>query len=320
MQLRAARIVIVALVLLIYGCAPPIRSTAPGPLTRGQLAEFWQDVDPRGRDLFGGVGGSRVVPDPDAEFVMLARDASGFSVSYDLRGPLGVEWSAKIGPEAQPEVTTSRILWGMGYRQPPVSYLARWRLRDGEALRTEGPARFRPKLEDFKNAGTWSWQQNPFVDTQAYRGLIVLLMIVNSTDLKNDNNAIYEWYENARVVERWYVVKDLGASLGTTGKYYPERNNVDLFEQHGFVTGVEKGRVRFAYRGRHQELLDIITPRDVRWTCDRLARLGQRQWHDAFRAGGYDRAAADRYVRRITEKIRQGQRLELAPRPRERRG
>jgi len=311
---RVAHRVIVMLILLISGCAPVIRSTAEGPLTRDQLAEFWEDIDPRSRDLFAGVGDNRVVPDPDAEYILLERDTGGFSVSYDLEGPLGIEWSAKIGEEAQPEVTTSRILWGMGYRQPPISYLPQWTLRDGKARRTEGPARFRPKLEDFKQDGTWSWQQNPFVDTQAYRGLIVLLMVVNSTDLKNDNNSIYEWHDNGRLVDRWYVVKDLGASLGTTGKFYPERNDIDEFERHGFITGVEDGRVRFAYRGRHQELLRIITPADVRWMASRLGRLDERQWRDAFRAGGYDRETTDRYIRRIRQKIEQGLSLPGAPR------
>lgn len=319
MRRCVANAITVALLLLIAACAPAIRSTASGPLARDRLAQFWEDIDPRTRDLFAGIGANRVVPDAEAEFVLLKRDTGGFSTSYDVKGPLGIEWSAKIGDEAQPEVTTSRILWGMGYRQPPVSYLPRWRLRDGAAVRMEGPARFRPKLEDLENAGPWSWQQNPFVDTQAYRGLIVLLMIVNSTDLKNDNNAIYEWHDNGHVVDRWYVVKDLGASLGTTGKYYPRRNDVELFEQHGFISEVEHGRVRFAYRGRHKELLRIITPADVRWLCSRLARLEPRQWRDAFRAGGYDRGTSDRYIRRIAEKIRQGQDLPAAPGP-ERKG
>jgi hypothetical protein len=303
---RAPHRLTLVLILLISGCAPVIRSTADGPLTRDRLAEFWEDIDPRSRDLFAGVGGNRVAPNPDAEYILLKRDGSGFSVSYDLEGPLGVEWSAKVGEEAQPEVTTSRLLWGMGYRQPPITYLPRWTLRDGAARRTEGPARFRPKLEDFENAGTWSWQQNPFVDTQAYRGLIVLLMIVNSTDLKNDNNSIYEWHDKRHIIDRWYVVKDLGASLGTTGRFYPKRNDIDEFERHGFITGVEHGHVRFAYRGRHQELLRIITPADVRWMCSRLARLDEQQWRDAFRAGGYTRATTDRYILRIQQKIQQG--------------
>ena len=70
-------------------------------------------------------------PPPDADYKLKAKDATGFSVSYDVIGPDGVEWSAKIGPEAQTEVVLSRILWGLGYHQPPIYYLPSWRLDDG---------------------------------------------------------------------------------------------------------------------------------------------------------------------------------------------
>ncbi len=42
------------------------------------------------------------------------------------KDPDGLEWSAKIGPEAQTEVVVSRILWGLGYHQPPIYYLPSW--------------------------------------------------------------------------------------------------------------------------------------------------------------------------------------------------
>ena len=44
------------------------------------------------------------------------------------RVPTACEWSAKIGPEAQTEVVVSRILWGLGYHQPPIYYLPSWTL------------------------------------------------------------------------------------------------------------------------------------------------------------------------------------------------
>ena len=101
---------------------------------------------------------------------------------------------------------------------------------------------------------------------------------------------MYERRKDDRVVGRWYVVKDLGATLGTTGRMDPKRNDIDAFEPHGFITGVRDGHVTFAFRGRHQELLRVITPDDVAWMCNRLARLTPAQWKDAFRAGGYDEA------------------------------
>jgi hypothetical protein len=291
-------------------CAPAVRSTVIGPLEPSRLAEFWEDVDPRTRDLFHGVAGREVQPDPKAVYTVKATDTTGFSISYDVEDESGVEWSVKMGDEAQSEVTASRIVWAMGYQQPPNAYLARWHWREGEARRLENGGRFRPKLPTLKNAGIWAWHENPFVGTQAYRGLLVLMMILNSTDLKDDNNAVYERRRNDRLIGRWYAVKDLGATLGTTGRIDPKRNDIGAFEPHGFISGVRGGRVTFAFRGRHQELLRVITTGDVAWMCNRLARLTPAQWRDAFRAGGYDEALAARFIGRIQQKIAEGQALQ----------
>ena len=60
------------------------------------------------------------------------------------------------------------------------------------------------------------------------------------------------------------------------------------------------GRVKLDWRGRHDALLDDITPADVRWICSRLDALTDAQWQDAFRAGGYSTSnCADRFIRRL---------------------
>ena len=41
-----------------------------------------------------------------------------------------------------------------------------------------------------------------------------------------------------------------------------------------------------------------------------MARLSDAQWHDAFRAGGYSREDAARYIAKFKEKIVQGLALE----------
>ena len=121
------------------------------------------------------------------------RTRAGFSVSYDVTGPDGLEWSAKIGPEAQTEVVLSRILWGLGYHQPPIYYLPSWRLDSGDGEPTVvSEARFRPKLPNLPRAEeVWSWADNPFSGTRELKGLLVVLLMLNSTDLKDSNNSIY---------------------------------------------------------------------------------------------------------------------------------
>jgi hypothetical protein len=105
---------------------------------------------------------------------------------------------------------------------------------------------------------------------------------------------------------RWYVVKDLGASLGETGRFDPRRGYIDGFERERFTTAVSEGFVRFAFKGRHQELLQRITPADVQWISERVLKITDHQWHDAFRAGGYDEAISARYIARIKAKAAEG--------------
>lgn len=284
-------------------CAPPpIQPTAAEGNIRQEL---W--VEPSSsRDLFYGVGGRELAPQRDAVYEIEKRDPSGFSTTLDMKDPSGREWSAKLGAEAQAEVVSSRIAWGMGYHQPPSYFVATFKAKEGRDELQEQHARLRPKVSWIDSRETWSWHQNPFVDTQAYRGLLVLMMVLNSTDLKDDNNNTYLVRRRGRAPVLWYTVKDLGASLGATGKLYPERNDIDEFEKHGFIERVEGRTVRFAFGGRHQELVKSLTVDDVKWTCRRLARLSDRQWEQAFTAGGYPENVRRRYIARIKDKIAEG--------------
>lgn len=301
--------------LIVIGCGGGIAIRTPErPPSPDQIKELWIDPGNQPRDLFWGVGGQKYAPAPDAVYTFEARDDVGFSSSYDVRDPQGVEWSAKIGPESQSEVVLSRVLWGLGYHQPPVYYLPSWKLeRDGH-VRIESEARFRPKLPQLERLKEyWWWQQNPFVGTHELSGLLVVLAMFNSTDLKNDNNSIYKLTEPWEGADRWFVVRDLGASLGETGKLFPRRNWLDGFEKHGFITAIDGARVEFDYVGRHQELLSMIHPPDVQWAAQRMQRITDTQWRDAFRAANYADADAQRFIRRLKQKIDDGLALRARP-------
>jgi hypothetical protein len=261
------------------------------------------------RNLFDGVGGRVARPQNDARYRVMDVDTRGYSITYRVRDDRGAEWSVKIGPEAQPDVVSSRIVWALGYHQIPSYFVERWTAEDSGKGQVLGGARFRPRPNDvgLEAKGTWSWQQNPFVGTRPYNGLLALMMILNSTDLKNDNNELYEVERGQREeAHRWYVVKDLGASLGETGRFDPRRGYIDGFEREPFTVGLENGFVRFAFRGRHQELLQRIPVADVRWMSERVLRITSAQWRDAFRAGGYSPEITARYVARIRQKAREG--------------
>ena len=301
----------VALSLIVCSVAcggRTVMTTPRQPVTAAVKAQLRIDPGATRRDLFFGVGGRRYAPPESAVFKLVGKDDTGFSVSYDVTSPDGLEWSAKIGPEAQTEVVLSRVLWGLGYHQPPVYYVPSWRLDTGEGEPiTVSEARFRPKLPQLDRTNdVFSWADNPFSGTPELKALLMILLMLNSSDLKDDNNSIYELKEPWDGASRWYVVRDLGAALGETGKLYPRRNWFEGFERESFITGINGSSVTFGYEGRHQELLSMMTPDDVKWAAGQLGRVTDAQWRDAFRAANYAPSQADRFLARIKEKISDG--------------
>ena len=136
-----------------------------------------------------------------------------------------------------------------------------------------------------------------------------MLMMFNSTDMKNSNNTLYQ-RRNGDLVEQWYVVRDLGAALGDTAFLGPRKNNVEAFENGPFIHGVINGKVDFAYKGIYRKYVDDrIAVADVEWASQQLAKLSDSQWNDAFRAGGYQPEEAGRFIAKIKEKIEAGRGL-----------
>jgi hypothetical protein len=317
------RLVIVIVALAVAaGCGRITRDVRLAPDPAATVEELWQQPNDLERlDLYAGPGGPDLMP-RETTFTFVARDTSGWSPGFDVRSGNGLDWSVKLGPEAQSEVVSSRILWAIGYHQPPTYYLGQWTLTGAESG-PQPPGRFRPTLRGEEVVGDWSWYENPFVGSRAFAGLIVANLIVNSWDWKTSNNKIYALDEPVNGVRRRFVVRDLGASLGRTT--YPTllkwfrlrgfgqgtRNDLEGFEAQGFITDVEGSQPHFDYRGIYRDVIDTVTLADVRWTCALMSRLTDQQWRDAFRAGGYNPEQTARYVAKIKAKIAQG--LTVAP-------
>lgn len=294
------------------GCGAQARRQAlPSPPSAEQLAQLW--VQPDGeRDLFHGVGGARLAPDPAAKYKVIEIKRGGFSGGYTVVGPDKREWSTKFPPEAGTEVIASRLHWGIGYHQPPIYLLSGWHATKATSPNPQLPARFREKKPDLHglDAGdSWSYYDNPFLGTRQLNGLLVLQVMLGNSDLKETQNVIYSLDKPLEGANRWYVARDLGHTFGRTGVIDAPRGDIDVFEKTPFILGVENGTVKFEYRGRFRDLFDSIRPADVRWICEQLTRLTDRQWTDAFRAGGVEGAIADRFIRRMKQKIADGMAL-----------
>jgi hypothetical protein len=299
----------------ILACRTPmVRPTATSAV---RLSELWERPgDLASRDLYYGRWGTAHAPDPSVTYTFVAPKLTGTNPGMTVRDPQGRKWSVKQrdtgrGAEGPAEVTLARVLEAVGYHQPPVYFLHGFKVRGGGGpLRVEGGGRFRLHLSELDSRGDWSWQENPFVGMTPYQGLLAILLMFNSSDLKNSNNTRYRYQPAGEDPQTWYVVRDLGMALGNTGKLDPLRSDVAAFERTRFTLGIRDGFVRFAYRGRHQEIgAGRLTAADVRWASELLGGLGDAQWRDAFRAGGFSPGESDRFIRVIRDRIREGRTL-----------
>ena len=304
------------LALVTASCGGRTLRTTPDPSGQADIAQLWTEPDDlETRDLLTGPSARVSRPDP-AQFTFIKADATGFSQGFDVRDRNGIEWSVKLGPEAQTEVVASRILWAIGFHQVPTYYLTDWTMEGGPGGHL-GPARFRPALPNAKVVGEWAWSENPFAHTRPFKGLVVANLIINNWDWKTSNNKIYDITNPDGTGERHYIVRDLGASFGKSdappiarllGQRVAQgnRNNLADFEKQGFIKGVAGGKVRFDYGGIHQHITDMLTADDVVWTCRLLARLSDEQWNAAFTAAGYPPDQAARFIAKLKSKIAEG--------------
>lgn len=287
-----------------------VKPTAPAADAERRMRELWTPPTAvAASDMKYGPWGPAYAPDTRKPFRFAHAKTHGVSPGLDAKDDEGREWSVKFGDEGHVEVVLSRVLSAVGYHQPPVYYVDHFKLTDDKGTHDQGGGRFRPKLKELKDRGEWSWQRNPFVGTQPYQGLLVILMLFDSTDLKNDNNTVYE-FNGPNGVERWFVVRDLGSALGETGRLDPKRNDPDIFAKHKFISRVHDRFVEFSYHGYHQELYkDRITPADVRWACELVGQLTDQQWRDVFAFAGYEPEPAAQFIGALKDRIDEGRRI-----------
>jgi hypothetical protein len=283
-----------------------IQQNAREPITIANLMEPAPDI--ARRNLLFGVGGRRLQP-PDAPFRFVREELGGASRKLDVVDRNGITWNVKFGAEARPEVTASRLLWAVGYRQSPSYFVSQWQLEGGPAPGLQEGARFRPDI-GWKVVDHWEWQDNPFRGSQELRALVVFMGLINNWDLKKSQNVVLERPgEDPRQI---WIVGDLGATFGGTGWLTHSKDDLADFEEEPLVRGVDGDHVDLALRvgyAREQGLDEDVRVGDVLWLVERLQQLTDEQWLDAFRAGGYSESESAAFVGRLQEKVREGLRL-----------
>ena len=188
---------------------PPSRSDGRPPLlTPDQTAELWVAPE-RTRDLFWGVGGDAPRPRSQSRPTRSSRsNAAASAWAMTVEGPGGRKWSAKLPPEASTEVVASRLLWGVGYHQPPIYYVGRWNAEGASDQNPQLPGRFReskPDLHGLDAKDIWSYYQNPFVGTRELNGLLVLQAMLGQ--LRSEGRAERALHSEGAVRRRVALVR-----------------------------------------------------------------------------------------------------------------
>lgn len=289
------------------------------------------------RDLKWGPGSPELAP--AAPFHFLEEDKQGESPKFRVRDANGVEWSVKVGPEAQSESAATRIVWAVGYFAEEAYYLHRAeihglpRLSRGmqhiEGGRYVRGARFEPRREYIKRGDPWRWLKNPFVGTREFNGLKVLMVLLNNYDTSTINNRVLTVTDpRSGTKEERYVVTDLGATLGSVGGMGGRRSksNLNDFRRSDFIKRVKGEIVEFDYnttpaglayvmyvlapwywhsQAEKERAMQKVPLEHARWVGRLLSQLSERQLEDAFEAAGYTRTEASGFVSILRQRSRQ---------------
>lgn len=263
---------------------------------------FWHEpTDIASRNLLLGAGSEEMKPDISS--VTFVEDKTGgYSKKYRVKDAKGNTWIAKIGKEAQTDTAANRLLWALGY-ETEIAYLI-------PKLKIEGKGEFenvrleaRPKHVD--RVGNWMWENNPFQNTPEFRGLKILMLMINNWDMKDDNNEILATRnESTGEGELRYIISDLGGTFGKTGGVFSRsRNEPKDYVKANFIKAVNGDVITFVYNGKNQKLFEGLTVADARWLSDLFKGLSDDQIKDAFRAANYTPEEVDTLTMALKARI-----------------
>lgn len=321
MRINAKRLTAISVLSIAGSCTLAIaqKGSIPfataGEITRPDIVQLWRQPDIPSENLFYGPGGQE--HQPRGPFVFEKEDLEGTNPKFDVRDADGVKWKVKLGAEAHPETAASRFVWAVGYYadedyfldQIQVVGLPKHLHRGQDKIEHGGVMRdVRLKRQQSeKKVGGWNWRDNRFVGTRELDGLRVMMAMIDNWDLKDENNAVRDIQKPGDGVEREFLVSDLGASFGTTGRkisHEASKGNLDAYKKADFITDVQPNSVSFAVPSRPEAILVLDVPeyasrvgmewigkdipiQNVRWIAGLLGQLSDQQIRDAFRAAGY---------------------------------
>ena len=268
-------------------------------------------------DWVWGPGGAESAPVPPYQFVK--ENLNGTNPKIDVRDARGKVRSVKFGGEVHSDTFAARISLATGYAAAPAYFVPSGNIEGVHGLkraksfvsRSGGFRKARFKLKS-RHKESWSWVDNPFVDTREFGGLKILVMLLSNWDTKDSrdgegsNTGVFEASRSSQG-PAWFAVTDWGASLGRSGGFFTrERWDPRSYqaETRHFARLLPDGRIEWGFRGKHgRDITAGVGVEDVRWLLPYLSRITEQQLAAGLSASGASPWAAQQFTRSIRERI-----------------
>lgn len=288
----------------------------PGPV-------IWRDPgDVENLDFRYGLGGEENLP--QAPFTFIEEDTSGTSAKVKVRDAAGREWGVKWGHEVNSEIIAARFAWATGYFVEASYFVPSGKIvgvtklsRAKKYVASDGSftnARFELKEKGVKKLNqeeSWRWDNNPFLGTQEFNGLRILMMLLSNWDSKDQrdtgrgsNTAIFSIKKTG---EERYLVTDWGGSMGKWGGVMSrEKWDCKGFQKQNadFLKGSKDGFVQFGYSGqRTEDIRAGIRLSDVKWLVQYIGRISDKQVRDGLAASGATPEEVECFTMAIRERF-----------------
>jgi hypothetical protein len=227
------------------------------------------------------------------------------------------------------------LLWAVGYFTNEDYFMTDLQVENMQPLKrgknlvspdgTMHIVRLKRYLKGEKKIGNWQWRNNPFRGTREFNGFRVMMALINSWDLKDENNGIYEGKGEGNRPVLHYMMSDLGSSFGTTGLSYPDassKGNLAAYSQSKFIKRVGTQRVDFNVPTR-PNLWHLVNPKEftmrmgLRWIGHDIPRedarrigrllsqLSSDQIRQAFRAADYSPEEVEEFSNVVETRIKE---------------
>ena len=309
-ELRPRPAVILAAVaaLAVATCARQVRNVQVTPARRPPSPSCGRHQPSRAISFTAREG--RSFCQATAPFTFVAEDTTGYSPGFDVTDATGMEWSVKTGPEAQTEVVTSRILWAIGFHQPPTYYVEQWSMTGAPPARSNR----RVSVPTCQVATSSATGRGMRIRSSASRGVRrsdrrepdaheLGLEDVQQQDLPARHSRSMasrggSWCATLAPRSGSSPIRRCSGCSGCAASARARRNDLPGFEQQGFIERVDDGSVNFDYRGIYRDVISTVTRG--------AGPLGLRAAVAADDGSGRTRsaAAATRPIKRAATRIR----------------